>query len=606
MLSTFYRLPVSVFEPHAGNVLKCPPELLRRIVDDSALSLRRYRDEILRDRVLRHHLGEELNVLEGRVLAECERLYDRVAVAEQLLERDADTFPSSAGVDEERRNSICVADHSGDDCGGVTASVHDNSGGRIVDEEDGRRGRRRRRSRNEAHQRRFAIAACDPEIYFSSDFRGEVMDTVFGTSQAWSYACGPWYYKLKRWLFPQQQWRRVYRLTQIDSLCISQELLSGVLSAVESATVYPTYDCLMSDLEAAACILAAYHASLDDQTMPQYGDVGEVLSHLPRLMKLMAEDVNIELSERVQSGASASNLYAFRDPSDMRFFIPTYSGRHYGNSTFADHLLVAVLIRRRVLVRLPGHGRAVGDTAVDERVTGRAVDDLLFVWTRRLLHRRLGNGVPVIVHEQQYLRLGLTAIASMFLVWRTVNAESVFGTRRGKFSLTDVIGEGSATRCEESGFVGDRVHNFDYLVSGYVCRWYALDKAVTVSQLFPGLVIVCVIESTKSGWDPRHRASWERDAAQSSSDVVAVQPTRVDPIVSYMFTQCSTTQMDSRRLEAHDILLFHYENGLGRMLSVSLPRHRMSALAGSLFNVMDAYEMIYFLVLGFLPTAVVS
>ncbi|AFK83915.1 B77 [miniopterid betaherpesvirus 1] len=581
-LKTFYRLPVVVYEPHAENVLQCPTETLYRIRDDAALVQRRYRDEVFADRVLRRHLGEEMRILDENVGEECGKLRDRVDEAEALL-RGAPAV--AVQTEDVRRLDVTPV-----------ASVDTP----VIVRED-----------PPVEEQSFGIAQCDPKIRYSTDFRGEVIATMFGNAQTWTFSFGSWYYRLKRWLFVQPQWKRIYRLSQIDNFTISQELLTAVVSAVERVTVYPTFDCAMSDVEAAACILAAYDASLDRPERVNFESVHDVLLETPRIVRALSEDVNVELAKR--AGGPAANFFKYNDPPDMKFYAPSQNGRHYAPHTFDDHALVDVLLRRRVLVRLPGH-RATGDASVSERVTGQAKDDLLFIWTRRLLSKKLnGVDVPVMVHEQQYLRSGLTAISSLLLLYRVVNAESVFGKRRGSFSLVDILGtslDRGGVACDdrdydEPGYVSQNVKNFEYLLVNYVMPWYRADPNVTVSQLFPGLVLICTADSARSGWDPGLR----NDTRQTASDdtrVIAVQSNKANPVADYMFLQSSRQGDETKRLQAHDLVQFHYENGLGRMLSVTLARHRLLTLATSLFNVNDVYEALYFFTFGFLPVMVVS
>lgn len=137
----------------------------------------------------------------------------------------------------------------------------------------------------------------------------------------------------------------------------------------------------------------------------------------------------------------------------------------------------------------------------------------------------------------------------------------------------------------------------------YIGPWYARDPAVTLSQLFPGLALLAVTESVRSGWDPSRRE--DSAGGGDGGGAVLMQLSKSNPVADYMFAQSSKQYGDLRRLEVHDALLFHYEHGLGRLLSVTLPRHRVSTLGSSLFNVNDIYELLYFLVLGFLPSVAV-
>lgn len=584
---TFYRKPVPVFEPHAENVLRCPTAVLERLRDDADLKLRLYREEVQKDRVLRSHLRDELGRFETDLLGEYSAIRERVARAEHIL-RQGD-FVDALAVDVVRPDA------------GPMDGVFDRPD---ADASFDKRGP----PKDGAGEGYFGISPSDPSIRFHVDFRGELIATIFGTAQTWSYSFGPWYYKLKRWLFFNPQWRRVYRLSQVDNPAISQELLMGVINAVEGVTVYPTFDCAMTDLEAAACLLAAYHATLEDANMPSYGGVEEVLLNLPRILRSLNEDLGARDAGGHVGAISARNRFSYRDANDMRFFVPMVNGRHYANGTFNDHAVLNALLRRKAIAKLPGYGYSVAEATAEERVSGQPRDDPLFRWTRRVLAKKLGREVPVLVQEQQYLRSGLDAVVALMLLWKVLNSESVFGPRKGKFALSDLLGDQveKPEEVHENDFATGHVKNFEYVLENYVIKWYERDNNVTLSQLFPGLVLVSVLDSVKSGWDPNKREDGKAKDASVPVEAVAVQGAKVDPVAEYMFTQSSPQQDSAKRLEAHDTLQFHYENGLGRLLSVALPRHRFSALAASLFNALDIYEILYFVAFGFLPVAVTS
>lgn len=458
----------------------------------------------------------------------------------------------------------------------------------------------------------------DPPITFVNDFRGEVVDTLYNVGQTWTFSFGSWYYRQKRWFFNQSRWRRVYHLTQIENLAVSQELLMGVLNAVEQITVYPAHDVGLSDLEVAVCILAAYRAALEPRA-DLSGSVEGFLVDCSRILKSLADDIVSAMppsSGGSTATSSSSSFFVYRDPPGMKFYAPVHQGRRYAPGTFDEHILVAVLIRRGVIASLPGSSRLLSRD-VSERMTGSAKDDLLALWTLRLFGQRFGTSVPVIVTEQHYLRSGLTALTALLLLWKVLNSESVFvAGRAGRFSLKDVFPDGigagdgdgadvsvsSSSAVGEEGFSARTVKNFEFLIERYVVPWYSRDPTVTLSQLFPGLVLLAYCESHRGGWDLARRSVDSVDGTGSTSSALHVQPSRVNPLLDYMMLQSTaSSDRDTERLAAHDYALFHCENGLSRFLSTTLPRHRVLAVGGQFFNVQSVYDCLYFFVLGFLP-----
>nr|WEG68799.1 DNA packaging tegument protein UL25 [Mastomys natalensis cytomegalovirus 1]WEG68935.1 DNA packaging tegument protein UL25 [Mastomys natalensis cytomegalovirus 1]WEG71163.1 DNA packaging tegument protein UL25 [Mastomys natalensis cytomegalovirus 1] len=567
-LRTFHGLPcVLAYEAHPENVLVCPRDVLLKLRDESALRMRQRMDDMAHDTRLRRRAGEELEVLGEEVRAECKKFRDRIGEAEKLLAEPMAVFPDTAAVDK----SGGVPEGSSDD------ALH------AVKRKDG-------------DGTRFWIAPNDPPISFVSDFRAELVDTMFNITQTWSFSFGSWYYRLKRWLFNQPRWRRVYRLTYIESMAVSQELLMGVLNAVEQVTVYPAHDNVLSDLEAAVCIMAAYQSALEPKSeMPT--TVEGILLDSPRILKHLADDLTAEVPPK------SGNSFGFKDEAGLRFYAPLKWGRRYSDGTFDEHALVAVLFRRGALSHLPGSTRVTMRETM-ERISGAAHDNLLMVWTLRLFGKRLGNLVPIFTMEQHYLRSGLTAVVSLLLLWKVLNSESVFSGRAGKFSLKDIFPDGFGGECinleNEEGFSGSYAKNYEFLIERYVVPWYERNSAVTMSQLWPGLMLLAYCESRRSGWDLNRRITDPSDGSASAG--LQVQSSRVNPLVDYMMLQTTAAaEKDADRLAAHDYALFHCENGLGRLLSYTLPKHRMLTLGTQFFNVQSIYDCIYFCVLGFLP-----
>nr|WEG69903.1 DNA packaging tegument protein UL25 [Mastomys natalensis cytomegalovirus 3]WEG70323.1 DNA packaging tegument protein UL25 [Mastomys natalensis cytomegalovirus 3]WEG70463.1 DNA packaging tegument protein UL25 [Mastomys natalensis cytomegalovirus 3]WEG70603.1 DNA packaging tegument protein UL25 [Mastomys natalensis cytomegalovirus 3]WEG70883.1 DNA packaging tegument protein UL25 [Mastomys natalensis cytomegalovirus 3] len=577
-LKTFHDLPCIVaYEAHRGNVLVFSAEALERLRDESVLRFRQRAEDLTHDARLRRRAGEDLDALGEEIRGECKKFRDRISEAERLL---VEPMPNIQ-VDEGRR----------DDGRGSAVSAGDGT----EYSERGGEGGGHGVSSTECDVSRFWITVVDPPITFSNDFRGELVDTLFGVSQAWTFSFGSWYYRLKRWLYNQPRWRRVYRLTQIENLAVSQELLMGVLNAVEQVTVYPAHDSVLSDIEVATCIIAAYQASVDP-SLDVPVSVEGILANCSRTLKMIYDDVFAE------TGMSGGNMFAYKDPPGLRFYAPVQQGRRYASGTFDENAIVAAMFRRGALAHLPGSCKTVTREVMD-RLSGAAHDDMLTLWALRLFGKRLGTVVPVITLEQHYLRSGLTAVMCLLVLWKVLNSESFFSRRNGRFSLKDIfpdgIGSDSSADVEE-GFSSGCIKNFEFMMERYVVPWYARDSSVTASQLWPGLMLLAYCDSQRSGWDLSRRSIEPSDAGVTVA--LHVQPSKANPLVDYMLLQhTAAPEKDVDRLAAHDYSLFHCENGLGKLLSINLPKHRMLTIGTHYFNLQNAYDCTYFFVLGFLP-----
>ncbi|AAZ80608.1 Rh106 [macacine betaherpesvirus 3] len=592
LLQPYYRLPIVLFEPHAENILRCPPHVLQRLVDDSVAGLRK--EEVVANQVRKRYLREELSDLNQRIQTYCEDLESRVSEAEALLKQQCEVDPPPC-------QDVAAA-------ATVAKEIYSSGGGPEAPPQKVTRSDRGQAatwvaqcSDQEKEVLFFGITKNDPFIRFHTDFRGELINTMFENASTWTFTFGVWYYRLKRSLYTQPRWKKAFRLVQMENFSISQELLVGAVNALENVTVYPIYDCVLSDLEAAMCLLAAYGQNhWDGRDLPT--SIQGVLTELPHLLNKLSDEVGREIT--TWDGTATANYYAYQDPPDLKYYMPLSSGRHYSPGTFDRHVLVRVFHRRQVIQSLPGYGAQTA-AVVQERMSGQVRDDGLSVWCRRLLAGKVGRDVPIFVHEQQYLRSGLTCISALLLIWKVVNSESVFAPRAGKFTLADILGNDALPRTsseDDSYSYGHRVRNFEFLLEHYIVPWYTRDPTVTISQLFPGIMLLAITESVRSGWDPARRNDGQ---AGDGSGTVLMQISKVNPVADFMFAQSSKQYGELKRLELHDALLFHCEHGLGRLLSVALPRHRVFALGSSLFNVNDIYECIYFSVLGFLPAVVV-
>ncbi|AGT99242.1 portal capping protein [Suid betaherpesvirus 2] len=443
---------------------------------------------------------------------------------------------------------------------------------------------------------KLGITQIDPHIEYVHDFRGEIIFTFFSDVHAWSYTMGPWYYKIKQYLFYESKWKRRLKIVNVESLSISQELLTALINAAEKVTYYPSYDVMISDLEAAACILISYYSVFAcNVDLEDVRDAGDVFPLLSAIFKFLADDIVME-----QSVGDDSINFGFDDPEGIRFYTPINRGKHYHKGTFDNNILMRIFLRREVFGHLPRETTHLHSDLIGDRMFGAPVEDRLLYWTKRFWGPKMGHNIPNFVQDQHYLRSGITAIQSMFLLWKVLNSESVFGAKKGKFFLSMIFSNVDASTISEVDFQSRDIRNFEYLVENYVTPVYRSDSETTISKLFPGLVLLMVNESISTGWEPGGKQKNRR------VNILHVRSSTQNPIVEYMFSQISSNYTDIMRLEVHDKCLFHFEHGLNELLLLSLPKNRMLSVSSSLFNVRDIYEFLYFLVLGFLPIPIAA
>lgn len=433
------------------------------------------------------------------------------------------------------------------------------------------------------------ITQIDPYIEFINNFREEIINTFYNNAQMWNYTMGAWYYKIKRILYYEPILRKKLRITNVESLSISQDLLLAIIDATEKVTIYPMYDSTVSDFEAALCILAAFYSVFTENKMDEHTTIIDICKLLPTIFKSLTNELAIE------KNISNKTQFIFNDPDDMKFFIPLHKGRHYSTKTFNNHVLIKIFIRKKIFQKIPGDQEAEESNIVKSQISGNMEDDRLLYWTYQLLRPKLHNNIPIFIHQQQYLRSGLTAIGTLYLIWKIVNSESVFGKRSGKFYLSTIFPHMDKISINEPDFISKSIHNFEFLLENYIIPSFIHDPEITISKLFPGIVCLLVTESVRTGWNQNKKAT--------NINTLHIQTIK-NPIIEYIISQFSEDD-DLTRLEKHDSALFHFENGLNLALSFTLPKQRILSIASSLFNVHDMYDLLYFLVFGFLPIAAV-
>ncbi|APZ76279.1 DNA packaging tegument protein [Murid herpesvirus 3] len=434
------------------------------------------------------------------------------------------------------------------------------------------------------------ITQIDPYIHFKENFRNEIIYTFFNNAHMWNYSMGLWYHKLKRLLYNETRPRRVLKIYNVESIGISQELLFMIIDMLEKVTVYPMQDITVSDFEAAMCLLAAFYSVCPNTKIREDSTIIDILKFLPDIFKHLTNEINLEKSN------SPNIRYEFRDPLDTKYFAPTYKNKFYHKRTFDHHILVRILLRKQIIHKIPGYDDSDVISKVNLKLEGTIKDDVLLLWTRKILYPKLGNNIPVFVYEQHYLRSGLVAVETLYLLWKILNVESIFLKRTGKFFLSVIFPNINNDFIGEDDFLSSSVKNFEYLVEKYIIPLYIHDQSITISMLFPGLVCLLIIESIKTGWEHGKKM-------QKNSNMVYSQ-TNQNIFLDFIITQLSNSN-SLERLEKHDTLFFHFENGLDVALAFMLPKQKLISSASSLFNVGDLYDLLYFLVLGFLPVATI-
>ena len=550
-LSLFYQFPIQpIFEGHVRNTLICTEEDMQQLQNLGIRKLRKEKEEIQKNKILKNLLKTELDVLQAHVQTECPKLNTNLRDIENaLLLENQKIIPSSEthSVLEESLQAKTVT--------------------------------------------QVTITQIDPAIHFTENFRPEMIKTFYNNTQMWSYTFGAWFYKLKRAFFTDSKLKRMLKLTYVDSLSITQELLSISINALEQITIYPMHDNLVSDLEAGLCLLTAFFASYPGTFLTENIKFVDVIQNLSQIFRYLNTEI------LATKNASPQDFYfGFNDPDKMKYFIPLCKGRHYAINTFSNHILIKIFIKKGVIKQVPGDQMSKGHVVIESKLTGTLTDDKLLYWTQILLQPKLGKEVPIFVHQQQYLRSGIVAIESLYLLWQILNSESIFGKRTGKFYLTTIFPHVNAEDVTETEFSSVNIQNFEFLMKNYVVPTYLANNESTISTLFPGLISIVVNESVRLGWDHNQNTLTQTNALHSQ--------TKDNPFVEYIRSQLEETA-ELAVLEKHDKILFHFENGLNVTLSLALPRHRLFAMASSLFNVADLYDFLYFLVLGFIPVATV-
>ncbi|AQS79191.1 DNA packaging tegument protein UL25 [Ateline alphaherpesvirus 1] len=289
--------------------------------------------------------------------------------------------------------------------------------------------------------------------------------------------------------------------------------------------------------------------------------------------------------------------YRFREDKLPKAQFPAPGGGRYERGALTKHAVVAALLAHGVLAAPPGD--VPGGATVDPGALAHQDD------VNRAAAAFLGRGHNLFLWEDQtLLRATVNTITGLLVLQRLLHNGNVYADRlANRFQMgmliPGAVPSGAIARGAAGGpdaaAVRSGDNNFEALVRGYVLPLYAADRAVELTQLFPGLAALCLDAQTGR---PAHQSRRVVDVSSGGRQVALVRLTALE----LGNRQRPEAARIGEVISAHDALALQFEQGLG--ILAQQPRIGLSSgdpkRLGA-FNVDSDYDLLYFLCLGFIP-----
>ncbi|SCO83558.1 DNA packaging tegument protein UL25 [Spheniscid alphaherpesvirus 1] len=283
-----------------------------------------------------------------------------------------------------------------------------------------------------------------------------------------------------------------------------------------------------------------------------------------------------------------------------QFAAVSTNGR-YERGALDGHIVLATLISLKVLPSYPGAIPREGPSREIDADYHAYVDDV-----NRAASAFLGRAQNLFLMEDQtLLRATINTITALLLLRRLLWNGNVYADKlKNSFQLGTLIPGAIASDgiCRGAdgglprGMVKSNSNNLSFICQQYVLPLYRADNSVEVSQLFPGLVALCLDAQSL-----RAQGAVNRHVLDVSTRKYQIGLTRLIALELENRSRAFTTPIHEV-IGTHDAVALQYEHGLG--LLMQQPRLK-SALEENRrltqFNVTSDYDLLYFVCLGFIP-----
>uniref|UniRef100_A0AAU0K7E3 UL25 family protein n=1 Tax=Anatid alphaherpesvirus 2 TaxID=3080522 RepID=A0AAU0K7E3_9ALPH len=454
-------------------------------------------------------------------------------------------------------------------------------------------------ARSEAEAREVQVVKNDPPLRYDANLPVDLLAVVYATRGASGSAgvvFGTWYRSLQESLVVERP--SATRRIDYQGGRMSRTFMATAVASLQSCGRMYVGNRHYTALESAVLCLYAYYRATGGGKA-----AGGQSAAAPGSFSALLENSAVYLDHMATKIAEGGTRprYAFdqtRLPKGQ-FAAPT--GR-YERDALAGHSVLTALVQSRVLPPAPG-GVAVGGVASEIDAGQTAYSDEV----NQLAAAMLGRAQPLFLMEDQtLLRSAVDTIVAMLLLRRLLWNTNVYGDRvRNAFQLgaflpgavpDDQFTRGASGSTPREAIKSDG-RNAAHLFQRYAAPLYRVNRDVEFTQLFPGLVAICLEgQDIQGGAGRQTRRVLDVSTSRSQANLLR--------LVALELENRSRANVVSVRevIEVHDSVALQYERGLGALMQLQRPRATLfESKRLAVFNVESEYDLHYFLCLGYVP-----
>ncbi|AEI00228.1 UL25 protein [Gallid alphaherpesvirus 3] len=446
-----------------------------------------------------------------------------------------------------------------------------------------------------AASREVQIVRNDPSLRYDSNLSVDLLNIIYASRGAANsgVAFGTWYRTLQNSLIAENP--SAARKIDYRDGRMSRTFIATAITSLQSCGRLYVGTRNYSSLESAVLCLYAF-----------YTKTGANVSH-PSSFKSALESVPIYLDHMSASLASTDTrqIYGFDTGKLPKDSFAAPSGK-YERGALSDHSVLRALANSRVLPPSAGsipRGDVAPELDADQSVRNDEVNAAAAAL--------LGRAQPLFLMEDQtLLRATLDTIVALLLLRRLLWNTNIYSARvKNQFQLGAFV-PGVPPDLTVGASVdtpGDVIksdgRNLTFLFQRYVVPVYSVVKGIELTQLFPGLVALCldVPFSDRGLYSTRTPPSRIIDVSLSKYQASLVK------LISLELQNRSRANVVSvcEVIATHDLVTLQYERGLESLMQVQRPRTRFFETKKALaFNVETDYDLLYFVCLGYIPRSV--
>lgn len=418
-----------------------------------------------------------------------------------------------------------------------------------------------------------AVFPNDPSFAVSGDLRLELVAQLYGHNQKWLPNFGRWYSTLtgaamQRRIFPKE-----LKGSGNFQNSMSRKLIDAVLGVVLNIT-HDFYDDErhLPDTLAAICLANAYYYQKEGGQLPT--EPASLTNRLGDKLKLLLSDLKKDPGER------KSYQFAQLPAKQKETIAPLNKQNKYNPEFFRGHALFNLFLNSGLF--------PVSGPALDSVYDRAASQDLTLAITSAIF----GDSIPPFIVYQWNLRVGLVALEVLLLAFSLVeNIQASGNSATSRLQLRSLLGDewqspGAGVQFHKRGAL------FDFLVDNYISPSLAHKPSTPVSTLFPGIMLL----------------AFEAQSHASSGGITQLiqLTTKKFNDIFEIINQRYTFRDAGPLIQAQVSLRLTIETGLHSLLTNLSGGNFAREIMKTQFGTRDDYDILYFLVFGFLPTAVAT